>query len=596
MSLGVVAILGVLLVVAVTTLAPKVGVAPPLLLVALGFAVSISPWVERVVIEPEWILAGVLPPLLYSAAVNTPAMEFRRDFRLISAFSVTLVVVSAVVVGLVISTLVPGLPLSMGIALGAIISPTDAVATSIVRQAGGSPRIVTVLEGESMLNDASALVLLRSAVAATAASVSLWQVGAEFVWAVVAAVAVGYPVGRLNLLVRSRIRSVPANVALSLVVPFLAYLPAEHLGASGLVAAVTAGLVTGYGTPRWLGAEDRIAERAVWRTVELLLESAVFLLVGLELPTLAEDLLDSGGSLGHAALLAVVAATLAIAIRAGFVVWSVWSLARRGRRAPTVRERLSELQDRLADGELPELPGLASDARTGKPGRRAHSLAKRALRAGGDHQEQLGRWQQLVSRRLADLDYLAAERLGWREGVILVAAGMRGAVTIAAAQSLPSGNPYRSLLVLVATLVAVGTLVLQGGTLRLLAERLGLTGSNTETDPELWAALHAELASAGLQRLTSGELGADYPDELVERARGRLEQLPTAGDPDGLDDSGPSVRGLTEQYLRLRLDLIGAQRTALLDIRALGTYPSAMLDSALAQLDAEQLGLELRRP
>ena len=591
MSLGVVAIFGVLLVVAVTTLAPRVGVAPPLLLVALGFAVSLSPWVDRVVIEPEWILAGVLPPLLYSAAVNTPAMEFRRDFRLISAFSVTLVVVSAVVVGLVISAMVPGLPLSMGIALGAIISPTDAVATSIVRRAGVSPRIVTVLEGESMLNDASALVLLRSAVAATAASVSLWQVGADFAWAVVAAVAVGYPVGRLNLLVRSRISSVPANVALSLVVPFIAYLPAEHLGASGLVAAVTAGLVTGYGTPRWLGAEDRLAERAVWRTVELLLESAVFLLVGLELPTLAADLLDSGGSLSQAVLLAVVAATLAIAIRASFVAWSVWSLARRSRRAPTVREHLSELQDRLADGKLPKLSGNAG---TGKAGRRARSLAKRALQAGGDRQEQLGRWQQLVSRRLADLDYLAAERLGWREGVILVAAGMRGAVTIAAAQSLPSGNPYRSLLVLVATLVAVGTLVLQGGTLRLLAERLGLTGSNTETDPELWAALHAELASAGMQRLTSGELGADYPAELIERAKGRLEKLHGADDSDGPDAS--AATDLPERYLRLRLDLIGAQRAALLDIRSLGTYPSAMLDSALAQLDAEQLGLELRRP
>ena len=271
MSLGLIAIIGVLVVVTVTALAPKVGIAPPLLLVGMGFAAGLLPFVDAVNVPPEWVLAGVLPPLLYSSAVNTPAMEFRRDFRLISAFSVTLVAATAVVIGVVLTALVPGLPLGIGIALGAIISPTDAVATAIVRRAGISPRIVTLLEGESMLNDATALVLLRSAIAAAAVSVSLWQVVGEFVWAVVAAIVIGYAVGKLNLLVRSRINHVTANVALSLVVPFIAYLPAERLGASGLVAAVTAGLVTGHGAASKLGAEDRLAERAVWRTVELLL-------------------------------------------------------------------------------------------------------------------------------------------------------------------------------------------------------------------------------------------------------------------------------------------------------------------------------------
>ncbi len=191
MSLGLVAIIGLVLVVAVTALAPKVGIAPPLLLVATGFAASLLPFVDPVTVNPEWVLAGVLPPLLYSAAVNTPSMEFRRDFRLISAFSVTLVVVTAVVIGVVLTAIIPEVPLGIGIAFGAIISPTDAVATSIVRQSGVPPRIVTVLQGESMLNDASALVLLRSAVAAVGVSVSLWEALGEFVWAVAAAVAIG---------------------------------------------------------------------------------------------------------------------------------------------------------------------------------------------------------------------------------------------------------------------------------------------------------------------------------------------------------------------------------------------------------------------
>ena len=180
---------GIALVVLVTAFAPKVGVAPPLLLVVLGIGISLLPVVEPIEIEPEWILVGILPPLLYSAATNIPAMEFRRDFGLISGFSVLLVVVSAVSVGFVMSWLIPDLPLPLGIALGAIVSPTDAVATSIVKKAGISTRMATVLEGESLLNDASALVLLRSAVAAAGTAVTIWQVGLDFLYAV--AVAVG---------------------------------------------------------------------------------------------------------------------------------------------------------------------------------------------------------------------------------------------------------------------------------------------------------------------------------------------------------------------------------------------------------------------
>src|SRR3954469_23361894 len=275
------AVLGVVAIVAVSALAPRVGVAAPLVLVLLGVAVSFLPFVPAIDVDPEWILGGVLPPLLYSSAVGMPTMDFRRDFRIISGLSVVLVVVSAVVVGFVVSWLVPGIGLAAGIALGAIVSPTDAVATSIVRRAGVSPRIVTVLEGESMLNDASALVLLRAAIAALGAGVVLIDVAGSFVWSVVLASAIGLVVGKLTLLVRSRLDQSTAGVAISLVTPFVAYLPAEGAEASGLVAAVVAGLVSGHGAARRLSAEDRITERVVWRTVELLLESAVFLLMGL---------------------------------------------------------------------------------------------------------------------------------------------------------------------------------------------------------------------------------------------------------------------------------------------------------------------------
>ncbi|HEU5487091.1 MAG TPA: cation:proton antiporter, partial [Microlunatus sp.] len=132
MDLLEIAMIGIVAVVAVNVIAPRIKVASPLLLVLLGIAISFLPMVAPVEIEPEWILGGVLPPLLYSAAVNMPTMDFRRDLRTISAFSVLLVIGSAVIIGYVMSSLIPGIGLATGIALGAILSPTDAVATSIV--------------------------------------------------------------------------------------------------------------------------------------------------------------------------------------------------------------------------------------------------------------------------------------------------------------------------------------------------------------------------------------------------------------------------------------------------------------------------------
>lgn len=579
MTLALVAIATVVVVVAATTLAPRVGVAAPLLLVVLGFGASLTPFVGPVTVPPEWILAGILPLLLYSVAVSAPVMEVRRDFPIISLFSVVLVVVSAVVVGVVATALIPGLPLGVGIALGAVISPTDAVATSIVRKAGVSPRLVTILDGESLLNDASALVLLRSAVAAIGVGISLWQVVGQFVWAVVAAVAIGYAVGKLNLLVRSKITDANTGVALSLVVPFIAYIPAEHLGASGLVAAVAAGVVTGYGAPHMIGARDRITERTVWRTIELLLESSVFLLIGLELPALAKDLTRSGGSIVSAIGIGAVAATVVLAIRAAFVAWSLWVLARRNRRQPEVREKLAEMSDQLDQGVVPEL---------GDPERNARRLLKgrTPIRSEEHTEKQLTRWRRAVNGRVADLDYLAAEQLGWRDGVMLVWAGMRGAVTVAAAQTLPEDTPQRSLVVLVATLVAVGTLLVQGSSLSWLAGKLGLTGRDTVGDEAQWTSLQNELKRAALSRLDA------YPDKIADTVRDRLTQRAHPED----DPYGSAVeRVKMQQFRSLRLDLISAERDELLVLRSSGSYPSAMLDAALTQLDAEQIGIELRR-
>ena len=161
-----IAVLVVLAITAASVLAPRIGTAAPLVLLALGMVVSLLPFTPEFVLDPELILAGILPPLLYSASVSMPTMDFRRDFGAISGLSVLLVLVSSVCLGVFFTAHLPGIDLALGIALGAIVSPTDAVATTIVKRLGVQPRLTTVLEGESLLNDATALVLLRSATAA----------------------------------------------------------------------------------------------------------------------------------------------------------------------------------------------------------------------------------------------------------------------------------------------------------------------------------------------------------------------------------------------------------------------------------------------
>ncbi len=347
-------VLGVLAVIVVTAMGTRLGVAAPLILVALGVGVSFLPGVHNVEVNPELILAGVLPPLLYSSAVSMPTMDFRRDFKIIGGLSVLLVAVTAVLIGYLLTWLLPGIGLATGIALGAIISPTDAVATKIVSRLGVSPRITTVLEGESLLNDASALVILRSAVAATAASISLGRVALDFLYAVVVAVLIGFAVGRLGLWLRARLRDAVLTTAASFVVPFVAYLPAERLGASGLVAVVVAGLIAGTLGPRYLRPQDRRTEEANWRTVELLLEGGVFLLMGLELYGLLDEVRAEHGSLRTALWVGAVAGLAVLVVRALFLTPVLYGLRGDRRELPAARVQLEQIQQRLdqtADGQ-----------------------------------------------------------------------------------------------------------------------------------------------------------------------------------------------------------------------------------------------------
>ena len=236
-----------IVVVAVSLLSSRIGIAAPLLLVVLGMSVGYLPGIPLIEIDPEIILVAVLPPLLYSSAVNVPVLDLRRNLGPIAGLSVALVIISAVAVGLLLHLVVPAIPLAAAIALGAVVAPTDAVAaTAIGKRLGMPPRLVAILEGESLVNDATSLVLLRTAIAATAGTFAFWETLGIFVYAVVVATLIGLAIGFVTMGVRSKLANPVYDTVISFTVPFIAFVPAEAAGGSGVIAVVVAGLYSGH--------------------------------------------------------------------------------------------------------------------------------------------------------------------------------------------------------------------------------------------------------------------------------------------------------------------------------------------------------------
>ncbi|ANZ41030.1 peptidase [Lentzea guizhouensis] len=552
------AVVAVLIIVVVSYIAPRLGVAAPVLLVVVGMVCSRLPGAPHVFVEPEWILVVVLPPILYSAAVNVPVMDFRRNFRTIGALSVLLVVGSAFGTGALIHWLLPEIGFPAAVALGAVISPPDAVAaTSIGKRLGLPPRLVTILEGEGLVNDATALVLLRTAVAAIAGTVSFWGALGDFGRAVLIGIVVGAVVGIVSVWARSRIQGQPVlTTAISFVVPFLAFIPAEELHASGVIAVVTAGLITGHLSARRFTAHDRISERTNWRTIQLLLENGVFLLMGFEITAVVGDVRASGESVWTAFSLGLLATVALIVLRVVFVVPLIALLRRQQRRADQLTGRIEEVLGKISS----------------RPPDRRYERATRALQ-----------------RKHADATFFAGEGLGWRGGAVLAWSGMRGVVTLAAAQSLPTDVPHRAELVLIAFTVAIVTLLLQGGTLPALIKLLGIRGNDEDHERREYARLAAELMAATQTLLENSALerenGKPFDPVVLDRARERglamaeiLDKMLTADrDPD-------SPMHQQRELQRLFLD---AQQNALLDARAGGTYSSHTLERAQNFIDSQ---------
>jgi CPA1 family monovalent cation:H+ antiporter len=267
-------------VVAVTGACRRFDFPAPLALIAVGIGGSYLPFVPEIQLSPEVVLVGVLPPLLYAASIQTSLVDFNRNRRPILLLSVGLVAFTTVGVGLIVHAMVSGLDWSTSFAIGAVVAPPDAVAATAIGRRIGLPRkVVTVLEGESLLNDATALVALRTALAANVA----WQhVAWDFAVAAVGGVVVGVVVYLAIGYVRKHVTDPLIDSSISFITPFLAYVVAERIHSSGVLAVVVAGLLLGHRAPILQTAQSRLATRSNWRTIAFVLEGAVFLLIGLQ--------------------------------------------------------------------------------------------------------------------------------------------------------------------------------------------------------------------------------------------------------------------------------------------------------------------------
>jgi monovalent cation/hydrogen antiporter len=496
----------------------------PILLVLGGLALGLIPGMPHVELPPDLVLVGILPPLLYGSAFFTSLRELRANIGQIGLLAVGLVLLTMVAVAVVAHTLVPGLDWPTAFVLGAIVSPTDPTAATAVAERVGLPRrLVGVIEGESLVNDGTALVAYRVAVAAVVAGgFSLAEASGRFLLSVGGGIAVGLAVGYVIRQVRRRLHNPPVEITISLLSGYFAYLPAHALDVSAVLAAVTVGIYMGWHTPELTTAQTRLQGTAVWEIVFFVLNALLFGLVGLQLPAILDGL--SGFSTAELLRDAVIVTTAVVAAR------FVWVFA---------------------------MAGLAT----------------------------------VASARTDPARWASATVVAW--------AGMRGAVSLAAALALPlttdagAAFPHRDLIVFLTFAVILGTLVVQGLTLPLLIRAAGLEEDGSEVKEEAKARIHAaEAALSRLDELIDEEwVRADTADRLRGAYTFRRDRFRSRFDP---EDDG-AVESRSFDFRRLRRELLDVERRAVLDLRRAGRIDDEVMRRVVRDLDLEEARLEPER-
>jgi CPA1 family monovalent cation:H+ antiporter len=499
-------------------LARRLGVPFPSLFVVGGLVLGFAPGLPHISLEPDLVLLVFLPPLLFSVAVETPIRELRTNLAPLARLSIGLVVFTMAAVAVVAQAVIPGLGWGPAFALGAIVAPTDALAATTVFRRLGTPRIVsTLVEGEALLNDATALVAYRAAVAAVVTGgFVLSGAVAAFLIAATGGIVIGWLVGRIAAWILQRVDDPPVEVVISLVVPFAAYLPADRLELSGVLAAVVAGLVIGSRLGRILTPPSRVLWLSTWKMVGFVLNGFVFVLIGSELPGILRDLGGRPPSevVGPVVLISVVV----IATR---MIWV-----------------------------------FASSLLPGSP-RRA-----------------VARTNPRLARRLTFV-------VSW--------AGLRGAVSLAAALALPAAFPERDLILLVTFAVIVVTLVGQGLTLPQVIRRAAWDGAELDGDEGTLA--RSAAYQAGLDEIQRARLAWPTHEPLLDRLesglRDRTDHLAT----EDADETAERRQERTE-HETIQRGVIAAQREAVIELRDRREINDATLRLVERELDLEELRME----
>jgi monovalent cation/hydrogen antiporter len=499
----------------------------PIPLVLGGLVLGLIPGIPDIELEPDLVLVIFLPPLLYAAAFFSDLRALRSDLRAISIAAIGLVLLTMGTVAVVAHEVI-GMSWALAFALGAIVSPTDPVAaTAIMRHLGAPRRLVNFIEGESLVNDATALVAYRVAVAAAVGGTfSAMDAGLEFLGAAAGGIAIGLVVAFVVGEIRRRLDDAPTEITISLLTPYAAFVPADELGLSGVLAAVTAGIYLGWRAPELITPQTRLQATAVWEILTFLLNATLFILIGLQLPVIADglDAYTMGELVGYAALVCatVIGTRFAFAFTIPYVIRAL---------------------DR-------------------RPSQRAR-------------------------------------RLGARPRIVSSWAGMRGAVSLAAALALPlqtdAGAPLpdRDLILFITFALILVTVVGQGLTLPYLIRALGVQEDGAEEEAEEMRARYVA-SRAALERLDELAVEDWTLDDTIERVRGLYEfrrrrvkvQTGKISDEEGIQD-----RSLA--YQRLMHELYDVQRRAVVQLRNGGEISNDVMHRIERELDLEESRLEV---
>ena len=532
----------IIVAIVITGLAERRNAQPALLVAIIGLAASFIPGVPRLELAPEIILGVFLPPMLFSAASDFSFASFTRRLGSIVNLGVFMVFATAALVGLVAAIIVPGMGWASAIVLGAVLAPPDAVAAiAIGRQVGLPAAVMTVLKGESLINDAAALTLFTVAVAAVAGTHAfIANTPLYFLYAAAVGTLVGVVIGLLAQLARRRLSNPSLATAVSVLVPFAAYLAAEELHASGVLAVVAAGFALGHMAAK-SGYAERIQERNFWRTIDTLLETFVFAYIGLQLRFVITDASAAGYDIGKLLLAAGAIFVATTLVRFAWVF------------------------------------GTAI----------------------------IGRWRhRLITRRVAEVQANTTRRrrvvvpprpLGWRENLVVAWTGMRGVVTLAAAAGIPAitvadtAFPGRNAILAIAFFVTIASLVVHGLTLPWLIRTLKLEDERERQFMRQQAELAQQLSDEADRQTLDAYLATELDPEqrrltefMAKRLSARRQQTEQDFD--------------TSLSLALGARLLEGRRARLLAARDARELDDTVVRDLLERMDIEQAFMQSLSP